>query len=147
MAADWHVHIIEPPLTTLAMKCIFHNHCGHKLENFNYKCPIAPPTGSCQHKIDLMYSDSVPITSKYWPLPPSNLDPDILSEILKAFDDFDVITQELINHIDSCYTHSTHFPDNYNTPKHNLDEVEFYRNRTKKFLTNKMGKQLFAVPW
>ena len=145
MAVDWRIHVIEPPVDDNALKCFFHNHAGHELEDFEYQCPQAPAIGSCQHSWDIAQSQAVEVGSKHWLEPwwrgkaPEDLD-DPITNIIYAFDDFSVVTPELVETIRSHYE----LPSTRMFP---MPDIEQYRERTLDFLNRNMGKRIFAVGW
>ena len=145
MAVDMFIHIVPPEMGDDALQCIFHNHYGHKLENFEYKCPQNPDNTYCFHKQMLTDIPGIEIGSKHWGYywwngtAPDDLD-DPVSVVAEVFDDFDEITPAIIEKINDAY-------DLPSTKMFHMDGLEEYRVRVIDFLNQNVGNRAFIMGW
>ena len=145
MAVDTFIHVLEPHIDDATLKCFFHNHAGHELEDFHYQCPDQPRIGSCRHFNDIANVDSIEVGEKHWCHPwwtgqaPDELD-DPISTVAGAFSDFDVITPAIIEKVDGAYQ----LPS---TRMFKMDNLDDYHVRVVDFLKRNIGKRIFIVGW
>ncbi len=145
MAADWHLHLVEPRIDEATLRCFFHNHSGQGIEDLTYRGPEAPAVGICRHRREIAGVDAVEVGSKHWQHPwwtgkASEDLPEPIGEIINAFEDFKPVTPELVEKIRSCYE----LPATKMFP---MESIEQYRNRVLAFLERSMGRKIFPVGW
>lgn len=145
MAVDINIHVVEPHIDDAALKCFFHSHMDHELEDLDYRCPEAPAVGMCRHKWAISKGDAVEVGSKHWLHPwwtgeasEEILDP--ITEVINAFDDFDTVTPELVEKIRACYE----LPS---IKMFNMEGSEQYRHNVLAFLERNMTQRIFVVGW
>lgn len=139
---EWHIYVVEPPIDEAALKCMFHSHIGHELEDTDYQCPEAPAIGMCRHRWDIIKGENVMVGSKHWlyhwatGAAPDEL-PEPVTEIINTFKDFDPVTPELVGKVKECYE----LPS---TRMFEMDGLEECREKMIEFLERNMGKKIFA---
>ena len=145
MAVDVYIHVVEPEMDATTLRCIFHNHLGHPLENLEYRCPLSSDGGRCVHRDMLRNSDAVKVGSKHWRHPwwtgqaPEHLN-DPISEVANAFLDFETVSPELIEEIKGAYRTPS-------TETYNMEGLGEYRDQVVAFLNRHMGDRIFMIGW